>query len=65
MDEPYPPLSEIRKNFKVSWYRCPIEPAALKKLTARSDLQGFLQTLGHLLGVAALAFLVCWFFDHR
>jgi len=65
MGEAYEPLSVIRKTFKVPWYRCPIEPAVLKKLTARSDAQGFFQALGHLLGVAALGFLVCWFFAHR
>ncbi|HTZ51584.1 MAG TPA: fatty acid desaturase [Spirochaetia bacterium] len=65
MSEAYEPLSEIRKNFKVSWYRCPIEPATLRQLTVRNDLQGFLQALGHLLLVAGLGFLVCWFFARR
>ena len=24
-----PPLAEVRKNRRVRWYRCPIEPARL------------------------------------
>ena len=44
----FPPLSEVRRNFRVKWYRCPIDPAVLRKLMQRSNLQGAFQTLGHL-----------------
>lgn len=44
----FPPLEEVRQNLRVRWYRCPIEPARLRHLMQRSDLQGALQTLGHL-----------------
>lgn len=36
----------------VSWYRTPLDPKALKQLHERSDLLGWLQTLGYL-GVVA------------
>lgn len=65
MNEGYESLQEVRKSFKVSWYRCPIEPAALRDLTRRSDLQGFLQAIGHLLIIGLTGFLTCWFFSHR
>ena len=38
------PMKEVRKNFKVSWYRCPVEQAKLKELTSRNDKQGLLQS---------------------
>ena len=49
----YPPLAEVRERLKVGWYRCPSEPALLRQLMQRSDLQGWLQAGGHLLVVAA------------
>ena len=63
MNEGHEPLQEVRTTLKIPWYRCPIEPAVLRQLTGRSDLQGFLQALGHFLAVAALGFLTCWFFS--
>ena len=56
----YPPLAEVRERLKVGWYRCPIEPALLRQLMQRSDLQGWLQAGGHLLVVAALGALTFW-----
>ncbi len=44
----YPPLTEVRKNLRVKWYRCPIDGPKLRELTKRSDLQGWLQAGGHL-----------------
>ena len=35
-------------DFKITWYRSPIEPALLAELMQRDDLRGWLQTLGHL-----------------
>ena len=65
MPENYEPLPQVRKNFQVNWYRCPIEPAKLRELTARSDLQGFAQTLGFLLLLSATGLCTWLFFDHR
>ncbi len=57
MSVEHEPLEQVRKSFRLSWYRSPIDPARLKELTRRSDLQGAFQTLGHLalLGVTAAA----------
>jgi len=65
MAQQYESLEEIRKNFKINWRRSPIEPARLRELTARSDIQGFLQTVGFLLVLAATAAATWLFFDHR
>ncbi len=65
MSEAHEPLSEVRKTLEISWYRCPIEPAVLRRLTTRSDLQGFLQAIGHLLAITVVGYLTCWFFVHR
>ena len=48
----HPPLADVRKNLRVEWYRCPIEHTTLRELSKRSDLQGWLQTGGHLALVA-------------
>jgi fatty acid desaturase len=65
MAQEYEPLAEVRKNLKIPWYRCPIEPAVLKEHTRRSNLKGFAQTLGHLLLIAFTGALVWLFFVHR
>lgn len=44
----YPPLSEVRKNLRIAWYRCPIEHTTLKELSHRSDVRGLFQAVGHL-----------------
>ena len=33
------PLSVIRKNLKVKWYRCPIDKRTLKELSSPSDFK--------------------------
>ena len=43
MSANYEPMSEVRKTFKVAWYRCPIEPETLRMLTKRCDLKGWLR----------------------
>ena len=43
-----PPLTEVRKNMRIRWYRCPIEPARLRELAEPSDSRGLLQATGHL-----------------
>ena len=40
--------SGFSDDFKITWYRSPIEPALLAELMQRDDLRGWLQTLGHL-----------------
>ena len=63
MPAAYEPLQQVKKDLQVRWYRCPIEPAKLRELTARNDLQGWLQTLGHLLLVTITGLCTWIFFD--
>ena len=42
------PMSEIRKELRIKWYRCPIDPTVLRELSKPSDIQGFQMALGHL-----------------
>ena len=60
----FPPLERVRRDLRVKWYRCPIEPARLRELMQRSDLQGAFQTLGHLGLWAACGAATAWFFIH-
>ncbi len=46
----------------MKWYRCPIDPARLRELMRRGDLQGALQTLGHLGLSAAAGVATAYFF---
>ena len=41
------PLSEVRRNLRIRWYRCPIEPGKLRELNEPSDLRGLVQAAGH------------------
>ena len=59
-DAEYPPLAEVRDHLRVKWYRSPVEPATLRRLMQRSDLQGWLQAGGHLALAVATATLVWW-----
>ena len=47
------PLAEVRRDFRVKWYRSPVEPALLRELMRRSDWRGALHSVGHLLLWAA------------
>ena len=61
MNANYPPLSAVRKNLRVEWYRCPIDPTRLRELSKRSDFQGWFQTAGHLIlfaGTGTLAYML-------
>jgi fatty acid desaturase len=58
-------MDQVRKTFRVYWYRCPIERDVLRKLTRRSDIKGFFQTLGHLALVAVTGYFVFRFFYSR
>ena len=42
------PLSVIRKNLKIKWYRCPIDKNLLKELSSPNDYKGYFYALGHL-----------------
>ena len=54
------PLAEVRGHLRVAWYRTRIEPATLRRLMTRSDLQGWLQAGGHLLLYLATGALTFW-----
>ena len=55
------PMSEIRKELRIKWYRCPIDPTVLRELSKPSDLQGFQMGLGHL-GLWLLTGAVSFYF---
>ena len=55
------PMSEIRKELRIKWYRCPIDPTVLRELSKPSDLQGFKMALGHL-GLWLLTGLLSFYF---
>ena len=60
MNPNYQPLAEVRQTLRVEWYRCPIEPAQLRELMKRSNLQGWCQAAGHLtlfVGTGVLSYL--------
>ena len=40
--------SGFSDDFKISWYRSPIDPGLLSELMQRNDFRGWLQTLSHL-----------------
>jgi fatty acid desaturase len=65
MPKEYEPLDQVRKNLRIPWYRCPIEPAKLKELTRRSDLRGAFQAGGHLAMVAVTAAATYYFFNQK
>ena len=41
------PLSEVRQNLRLTWYRSPISMERLRELSQPSDWQGWLQAGGH------------------
>ena len=58
----FDPLSQVRQTLRIRWYRSPIDSQTLRRLSQRSDLQGFLQAGGHL-GLFVLSGLLvhqCW-----
>ena len=59
------PMEQVRKSFRLSWYRSPIDPARLKELTRRSDLRGAFQAFGHLALLAVTAAATWIFFAQR
>ena len=65
MEKSYMPLSDVRKTMSVKWYRCPIESSTLRKLSRRSDLQGWFQAGGHLTLFIFTASLAYYFWDDK
>ena len=65
MTADYEPLESVRKHIRMSWYRCPIEPARLRELTRGSDLRGALQTAGHILLLVITGAATYYFFNQR
>ena len=57
-------LAEVRNSLRINWYRCPVEPATLRRLMQRSDLQAWLQAGGHLLLFLATGTLAWLLFAH-
>ncbi|HEY8667165.1 MAG TPA: fatty acid desaturase [Tepidisphaeraceae bacterium] len=55
---------QIRKGRQIDWYRTPIDKELLKRLSGRSDLLGFRQTLGFLGLYALTAGLALYSFGH-
>ncbi len=47
-------LDIVRRDYSVSWYRCPIKPERLRELTKKSDLKAALQAFGFLALLLAL-----------
>ena len=48
LGEVYEPLAEVRKELKVKWIRLNIDQEKLRELNKRNDMQGWIQSLGHL-----------------
>ncbi len=64
MGTQYEPMKQVRENFRISWYRCPIEPARLKELTTRRDGAGFFQSIGHIVLLAITGYATWFCFYH-
>jgi len=62
METKYEPLDQVRKNYRISWYRCPIDKKVLRELTSRSDIRGLFQAVGHLALAGIAAYLAVRFF---
>ncbi len=60
MTKVHEPMKKVRETLRIPWYRCPVQPAVLKELTRRSDLQGAFQAVGFLL-LAALTAAAVWY----
>ncbi|MBF0277242.1 MAG: fatty acid desaturase [SAR324 cluster bacterium] len=63
MSKTYRPLSEVRKELRVRWYRSPIDHDKLRALSKRDDRQGWIQAGGHLalfIGTGTLTFFFWW-----
>ena len=61
----YEPMQQVRKEFRISWYRCPIERAKLKEFTNRNDVKGAFQAVGHIVLIAITGGAAYYFFNQR
>tara|TARA_B100001123_G_scaffold328661_1_gene369987 strand:+ start:1175 stop:2320 length:1146 start_codon:yes stop_codon:yes gene_type:complete len=59
------PLAEVRKALRVKWYRSPIAASRLREFSKRSDLKGWIQTMGHLLLVIITGCLSFYFWQKQ
>ena len=59
--EVYEPLAEVRKELKVKWIRPKIDQEELRELNKRNDMQGWIQSLGHL-GIWAMTGAFVYYF---
>ena len=57
------PLQTVRENFRIEWYRCPVDHAKLRELMRPSDLQGWFQAGGHLIIAIATGIFTVFFFE--
>ena len=65
MNKLHKPLKEVRKNFKLSWYRCPIDAKSFRRLMEPNDFQGWIQAGGHLLIFCITGSLSFYFAFHQ
>ena len=65
MSTDYEPMAEVRKNFRVDWYRSPIAAETLRTLTRRSELQGLVQACGPLALFACTGLATTYFFGRQ
>ncbi|MBT3272260.1 MAG: hypothetical protein HN368_03825 [Spirochaetales bacterium] len=60
MSTTWRPLSDIRNDFSVKWYRTKLEPQVLRSLTTKSNLKGLAQSAGHIFLYLATGTLSFW-----
>lgn len=58
----YEPLSSVRENLKVQWYRSKLPRERFRELSLRNDRQGWVQAGGHLglFGLTGAAVYLAW-----
>ena len=55
---------KFRKDVRINWYRCKVDPKVMTELMQCSDFQGFRQALGHLGLWCATGILAYLAFEH-
>ena len=58
-------MDALFHSYRVDWYRCPIDRATLRDVMRKSDLQGWIQTLGHLALAGVTAAVTYYFFTQE
>ena len=61
----YEPLVHVQKDFRIVWYRCPIERSILLELMKPSDRLGWFQAGGHLTLFAITAISAVYFLAQK